>query len=182
VRDGSQEVANVELGRAALGATFIVLVAGVLGVAGLDRSTETEAQGNGGGRTAALETRVAGLELRVAALEPGTDGPSSKPTGSAAEGANASIFEGTTDTVTEPFVVREGVLRVDAVYRGDGNFIVQVYGPANSSDLVFNEIGPYQGQRAIEVGPSEGFTIGVREGEVFFEVIADGPWTITVAP
>ena len=153
-------------------------------------------------RLAALETRVAEqgetidghsreierLEDRVDELEGDDDGTGA----GAASGGNGAgdgrdagagvnlTFEGTTDAISEPFTVSAGTLRFDAVYSGNSNFIVSIYDAAGNWDLVFNEIGPYQGQRVIQVAGPGDFAIGVTAGEVFLELQGIGQWTIAV--
>lgn len=82
-------------------------------------------------------------------------------------------FEGDSDTLTEPFIVESGVLRVSGTHQGDGNFIVVPYTPDGEMASLFNEIGPFSGEAAFEVDPG---------GKIILEVQADGPWTIDISP
>ena len=163
----------------ALGALCI----GLFSLTLLGMTTSVGAQDTLEERVAALERQLGTLEERVAALERGAITPTEGTERASAQGSPGDLqltFEGTTDTITDPFMVQEGVVRVDAEYGGDGNFAVWIYGPAGSRDLVINEIGPYQGEKVIDVAGDQGLAIGVRAGEVFFEVTGDGPWRISV--
>jgi hypothetical protein len=81
------------------------------------------------------------------------------------------VFEGAGQTVTDPFTPPSGVYRVTLTHNGERNFIVHVFFADGDDDSMVNEIGPYQGSRPL---------IGGKE--VFFEVDADGAWTIRVEP
>lgn len=80
------------------------------------------------------------------------------------------VIEGSGQTVTDPFTPPSGVYRVTFTHNGRRNFIVQAYA-GNDSDILVNTIGPYQGSRPL-IGGSE----------VYFEVNADGAWSIRVEP
>lgn len=160
-----------------------VLFVGLLGPTMLGMATRVGAQDTLEERVVALERQLRTLEERVAQLERGDDSASGGTESESAPhspGGLSLTFEGTTDTITDSFVVEEGVVRVAAEYAGDSNFSVWIYGPAGSRDLVVNEIGPYRGQKVIDVAGEQGLAIGVRAGEVFFEVTGDGPWRISV--
>lgn len=58
-----------------------------------------------------------------------------------------------------------GLKSVTVTHQGDGNFMIWAYGP--STDLLVNEIGPYSGEALL------------NDGTVFFEIGANGPWTIS---
>lgn len=162
----------------------VLFVLGFIGLTGSNTSLGVNAQDTLELRVEALEQRLAELERRVELIErrdpaqPGSGAQTNQEQDSTA-GLNLT-FEGSTDAITEAFVAQEGVLRFSAEYSGSSNFIVQIFGPSSSTDLVFNELGPYQGQRVVEVSSGEGFAIGVRAGEVFLEVRGQGPWRITV--
>ncbi|NLG65736.1 MAG: hypothetical protein GX537_09050 [Actinobacteria bacterium] len=55
-------------------------------------------------------------------------------------------------------------------HSGSGNFLVGVFQSAEYEILV-NDAGPFDGTRSI-----------VATGAVMFDVLADGPWTITLLP
>lgn len=58
----------------------------------------------------------------------------------------------------------------DGDTRGEGNFIVEVSAQeAIFSELVFNEIGPFEGESTL-----------TTEGVGYVTVEVDGPWTLTV--
>lgn len=79
-------------------------------------------------------------------------------------------FSGLTDTVTDEFSVAAGVLFLSAIYSGDANFAVWLYGAGGERGLIFNEIGPYDGEVAVPV----------TTGDIFLAIETDGPWEITV--
>jgi hypothetical protein len=64
---------------------------------------------------------------------------------------------------------------VSARHRGESNFAVFLigYGDTTGSELLFNEIGNFQGDTLVNEMP---------EGSYLLEVQADGPWTIRFAP
>jgi hypothetical protein len=161
------------------------IVALSLGVAFVGRpAPSAEAQDGLRPRIAALETTVAQQGVAIATLQAevaSLDGNGAKAAQNAVPAQGGLTFEGTTDQVTQPFNVREGHLRFDATYQGSDNFIVWIYGQDDSSDLVFNELGPYQGQRAIAVAGSGDIPLGVRAGSVFLAIQGTGPWRIAVS-
>lgn len=67
-----------------------------------------------------------------------------------------------TDTVTPP----ASISKVSLTYSGSGNFIVWAY-QGGSEDLLVNTIGSYSGTRVL-----------FGEDPVFFDITADGPWTL----
>jgi hypothetical protein len=164
------------------------------------RGSATTAQDPTEARLSDLETRVAaqeasiirlgpqaaGLRERIDLLEEGSPPRTEEPADAgdpapAADGL-ALRFEGSADTVTDPFIVREGTVRFDARYTGSSNFAVWIYGPDGSQDLVFNEIGPYEGSQVVPVAGADGVAIDLRAGEAFLEVTgSDGSWRIDVS-
>jgi hypothetical protein len=82
-------------------------------------------------------------------------------------------FKGDTPTVTKPFVVETGVLRVTGSYEGGDNFIVVPYTAQGREISLFNELGPFSGESVLEVEPGT---------EVILEIDAVGPWRIVVMP
>jgi hypothetical protein len=60
-------------------------------------------------------------------------------------------------------------------HRGESNFAVTLigYGDTSGSNLLFNEIGNFQGETLVDEMP---------EGSYLLEVAADGPWTIRFTP
>lgn len=87
--------------------------------------------------------------------------------------SDSQQFQGTTATVTEPFTVQSGILKVIGRYEGSGNFAVIAYSETDYEDLIFNEIGSYTGQSALQVEPGTTLVLDVE---------ADGPWEITIEP
>lgn len=64
-----------------------------------------------------------------------------------------------------------GVSRVSAKNYGSGNFIVWLSKGGKHQDMLFNELGAYEGETAFEVEEAGYYT---------FDVIASGTWTLTV--
>lgn len=82
------------------------------------------------------------------------------------------VIEGKGQTVTDPFTPPSSLNRVIFAHEGARNFIVTLYKPNGDTDIMVNEIGRYAGIRAM-AGEGEGY---------YFEVKADGKWTIRVEP
>ena len=74
-----------------------------------------------------------------------------------------------TDKVTLPAAVS----RATFSHKGQSNFAVKVYTTSGSEDLLVNVIGSYKGSRPV---------VGEDDRVVYFEVTADGPWTINIEP
>lgn len=80
-------------------------------------------------------------------------------------------LEGNQPDVTDVVSLPTGIYRVVASYTGVGNFIVWSYGEDGSEDLLFNDLGNYEGEALLPI-----------ESDLRFEVTASGPWTLTVEP
>lgn len=63
----------------------------------------------------------------------------------------------------------QGRVNVTGSHSGRGNFAVWMYGA--SSDLLFNEIGDFEGRQSFSA---------TRAGSYVLAIDADGPWTISV--
>ena len=85
--------------------------------------------------------------------------------------SDAQHFSGETSTVTEPFTVESGILTVTGSHQGDANFIVIAYSETGPEAYLFNEIGPYTGQTALQVEPGT---------KLILDVQANGPWEISI--
>lgn len=70
--------------------------------------------------------------------------------------------------VTRKFVAPGPVSIARFEHSGESNFIVTAYGP-EGEDLLVNEIGDYTGSRPL-----------FGEGTYYFDVDADGPWSVTI--
>jgi hypothetical protein len=79
-------------------------------------------------------------------------------------------INGSGQTVTDPIYVPFSLARVTFTHNGRSNFIVQVYS-GDDVDYLTNAIGDYTGSRLM-----------LGEREVFFEMNADGDWTIQIDP
>jgi hypothetical protein len=83
--------------------------------------------------------------------------------------SQAINLQGKGKVVTDKFTLPAHYSRATVKHQGERNFAVWVYFADNSRDLLVNTIGDYDG------------TVLLRgAGETFFEIEADGPWTITV--
>lgn len=81
------------------------------------------------------------------------------------------VLSGTGKTVTDPVMPPASVNRVVFTHQGTRNFIVTAFRKDGNEDHLVNKIGSYDGVRPILGGQ-----------EVYFEVNADGAWTITIEP
>lgn len=83
-------------------------------------------------------------------------------------------FSGNSPAATPLFELSGGLHRVTLTHQGDANFIVDLLDENGASVVpmgLVNEIGPFEGSRAIQV-PEDGIYL--------FSVEANGPWTINV--
>lgn len=87
-----------------------------------------------------------------------------------ASGSVHEVFTGVGDDVATVFLA-SGLVTIDATHRGEGNFIIIIYGPDGFQDLVVNEIGDYDGRRAIPVPSSGTYTLDIQ---------ASGSWRVAV--
>ncbi len=81
------------------------------------------------------------------------------------------VLSGTGDTTTELVLLESSLVISQIKHEGSGYFGVTLREGATGVpvDLLANSFGPYEGAHVAEVEP----------GEYFYEVSADGPWTIT---
>ena len=96
------------------------------------------------------------------------DGPWSitvKPVTEAFEWNGTEQLAGSGDDVAILNPASSGLKTVTLVHDGDGNFAIWAYGPM--TDLIVNEIGPYNGE------------VLLPDGTFLFEITANGPWSIT---
>lgn len=87
-------------------------------------------------------------------------------------GAPGTVLRGDGDAVTGAVPLSAGLSAVRGTHGGAANFAVFAYQADGSSDLLFNEIGPYDGEAALRLDSSS---------TVVFEVMADGPWMLTIS-
>lgn len=101
-----------------------------------------------------------------------TPAPTEPPTNTPEPTATPApiVFEGSGQTVTDPFTPPSGIYRVSLTHDGSRNFIVHAFIGGDEDSLV-NVIGGYQGSRPL---------IGGKE--TYFEVRADGNWSIRLEP
>ena len=99
-----------------------------------------------------------------------TPAPSTTPSPIPATPVPPVVFSGKGQTVTDPFTPPGSINRVTFTHQGRRNFIVQVFGSTGSEGSMVNEIGNYQGIRPLLAD----------EDQYYFEVNADGAWTIRV--
>jgi hypothetical protein len=82
------------------------------------------------------------------------------------------ILEGSGQDVTEPFDLADGLWFASFEHTGRRNFIVRLYSDKNEDgEYVANEIGNVSNRRAVVGNPG-----------TYFEVDADGDWTIRLEP
>jgi len=85
-----------------------------------------------------------------------------------------ATFYGNSAKATQLFELSGGLHRVEMTHQGDANFIVDLLDENGASVVpmgLVNEIGPFEGSRAMTV-PNDGIYL--------FWVEANGPWTIKV--
>jgi hypothetical protein len=95
--------------------------------------------------------------------------PTAPPTPTAAP--EPVVLKGHGKVVTDAFTPPALVNRVTFEHTGQRNFIVQSYTKDGKQDYLVNKIGPYRGQRPL-----------FGDQEVYFEINADGDWTVTIEP
>lgn len=82
-------------------------------------------------------------------------------------------FEGQGDDVVFFTVPADGLAQFSFSHSGDGNFAVKLLDESGSMvDLLVNEIGAYQGQRASRL----------TRGQYALEITANGNWSAVAAP
>lgn len=92
----------------------------------------------------------------------------------AANAPAKTSFSGNSAQATQLFELSGGLHRVEMTHQGDANFIVDLLDENGASVVpmgLVNEIGPFEGSRAMQV-PEDGIYL--------FSVQANGPWTIRV--
>jgi hypothetical protein len=92
----------------------------------------------------------------------------------AASAPETTSFSGNSQQATQLFELSGGLHRVEMTHQGDANFIVDLLDENGASVVpmgLVNEIGPFEGSRAMQV-PDDGIYL--------FSVQANGPWTIKV--
>jgi hypothetical protein len=92
----------------------------------------------------------------------------------AASAPEKTSFSGNSQQATQLFELSGGLHRVHMSHQGDGNFIVDLLDENGASVVpmgLANEIGPFDGSRAMQV-PDDGIYL--------FSVQANGPWTIQI--
>jgi len=83
-------------------------------------------------------------------------------------------FSGDSPEATHLFELSGGLHRVHMTHQGNGNFIVDLLDENGASVIpmgLANEIGPFEGSRAMQVP---------EDGVYLFAVQANGPWTIQI--
>lgn len=82
-------------------------------------------------------------------------------------------FVGQGDSLANFSVIRSGPVRFTLSHTGERNFIVELYSARGEYiDLLANEIGDYDGDRAVPLPP----------GDYYLQIQADGQWLINVIP
>lgn len=83
--------------------------------------------------------------------------------------AASIVLQGKGATVTDKVTLPSGRNRVLSTHQGEGHFGIWGYLDNGDKELLANDIGNVTAQRPL-----------VATGGVYFEVSADGPWTITI--
>ena len=85
-----------------------------------------------------------------------------------------TTVNGTGKQLTDPVHVSEGLAIITMKHQGSSNFAIWLdrQDTGDRLDLLVNEIGSWQGSRAISIDTS---------GDYLFEVEADGPWSIEIS-
>ena len=118
----------------------------------------------------ASQTHAGPHVLDVQASGPWTITIEQPRTSSAPETANYTYHTGT--TATDFFHLGQGLKRFDMTHQGSKNFIVWLLdknGARVTGGLLANEVGPYEGSRAIQVP---------RDDIYLLQVEADGTWSV----
>ncbi|MFQ5880258.1 MAG: hypothetical protein ACE5IZ_08815 [Dehalococcoidia bacterium] len=99
-----------------------------------------------------------------------------QPTYTSAPGAPRS-FSGAGPSVSGTFTLEEGLAIFTLTHDGSGNFIVSMLAVDGSdAELLVNEIGPFDGQNAVGVGPLFGPDPGIH----ILTIDADGNWSVDI--
>lgn len=123
-------------------------------------------------RIAALETTVAEHGGMLATLV-ASPAPGQSPTRAEMQpGDGQIVLAGQGDTVTEPFELQAGVARFSTDYQGERHLSVWLYREQDGArELVFNEIGPYQGTKVVTLGETTDYYLGVENPDAWSIVI-----------
>lgn len=81
------------------------------------------------------------------------------------------IYEGRGDAVKEFRLVNFRSVKISAQHGGNSNFVIYLKDTEGNSDLIVNEIGPYNGQN---------LTKTPYDGTYFLDIVADGRWIVEV--
>ncbi|MGB2728516.1 MAG: PGF-CTERM sorting domain-containing protein [Halobacteriota archaeon] len=86
-------------------------------------------------------------------------------------------FGGKGDDVVGPVELKKGSVKFEGTHKGSGNFIVELH-ESNGRDweLVFNEIGSYEGKQLVSVGTG---ILAIPSGNYYISVVGDD-WTVKV--
>ena len=110
-------------------------------------------------------------ETPAAGLTPGSgDTPAAEEPGETLVPPEPVTLQGSGQTATEAVTPPSAISVVALTHNGSSNFIVNAF-QGGQETLLVNEIGPYQGTRPL-----------VGDGDVTFDVDADGAWTIVLSP
>ena len=119
-------------------------------------------------RRALLTRSIVAGAILVTALPAST---CAQPIASAAVAHRDVTIRGRGSRVVAIRLTRNSVLVVTGLHNGESNFIVRLVGPGRD-ETVFNEIGAYSGQAAVE---------DVKAGRYRIAVQADDAWTLGFA-
>jgi hypothetical protein len=87
-------------------------------------------------------------------------------------------FSGESADVTDQFYLKQGLVLITGHYVGSSNFIVQLIDSnGDNTDLIFNEIGDYDGKHATQIKKDGYYRLGV-EGIVGWN--KGGSWSVKI--
>ena len=71
-------------------------------------------------------------------------------------------FEGIGDRVTDSFYLNKGFTKVTSTYDGNSNFIVYLIDKDGNKENIHNEIGSYDGEKALTIRPAENYRLEIK--------------------
>ena len=87
-------------------------------------------------------------------------------------------FDGLGQSVSAPFTLNEGLASFTLFHDGSSNFAIWLIdAQGNLVELLVNEIGPFDGSKAVSVTDD---LLAASPGIHFLDIAADGNWTVTV--
>ena len=101
--------------------------------------------------------------------------PSPQPSGE----SEMVTFDGTGDDVSSAFALEQGIAIFTISHDGESNISIELLDESgNPVDLLVNEIGAYNGSKAI--GVRENNILGAKPGDHIMNISADGNWEVGI--